>query len=49
MFLPIMYKQVCLGAIYADRRKKGPPISRLEHRHVGMLRNQMILALKYGK
>lgn len=49
VFLPIMYKQVCLGAIYADRKKKGPPISRLEHRHVGMLRNQMILALKYCK
>ena len=49
VFLPIMYKQVCLGAIYADRKKKGPPISPLEHRHVGMLRNQMILALKYCK
>ena len=49
VFFPIMYKQVCLGAIYADRKKKGPPISQLEHRHVGMLRNQMILALKYCK
>ncbi|MEJ2038648.1 MAG: HDOD domain-containing protein [Desulfosarcinaceae bacterium] len=49
IFFPILYKQVCLGAIYADRRKKGSPISELEHRHVGMLRNQMILALKYCK
>lgn len=49
IFFPIVYKQVCLGAIYADRRQKGRPISELEHQHVGMLRNQMILALKYCK
>jgi hypothetical protein len=49
IFFPILYKKVCLGAIYADRMEKGVPISELEHRHVSMLRNQMILALKYCK
>ena len=49
VFFPIMYKHICLGAIYADRNQTGPPISELEHRYVGMLRNQMILALKYCK
>jgi HD-like signal output (HDOD) protein len=49
VFFPIMYKHICLGAIYADRNQAGPPISELEHRYVGMLRNQMILALKYCK
>lgn len=49
IFFPIMYKKVCLGAFYADRVAKGPPISNLEHRYISMIRNQLILALRFCK
>ena len=49
MFLPIVFKQICLGAFYADRQQNGPVISELEHRHISMLRNQLILAIRFQK
>ncbi len=47
IFLPVLYQKVCIGAFYADRDKDGPPISDTEHRHLSMLRNQLVLAIKY--
>jgi HD-like signal output (HDOD) protein len=47
IFLPVLFKNICIGAFYADRDKDGPPISETEHRHLSMLRNQLILAIKY--
>ncbi len=47
IFLPILYQKICIGAFYADRNKDGQPISDAEHRHLSMLRNQLILAIKY--
>ena len=47
LFLPIMVKNVCIGAFYADRDQKGQPIDTQEHRHLSMLRNQLVLAIQY--
>ncbi len=47
IFLPVLFHKTCLGAFYADRAQAGPPISDLELRHVNMLRNQLILAIKF--
>ncbi len=47
IFLPVLFRNICIGAYYADRDKAGPPISTTEHRHLSMLRNQMVLAIKY--
>jgi hypothetical protein len=47
IFLPVLFKKICIGAFYADRDKDGEPINEEEHRHLGMLRNQLILAIKY--
>jgi HD-like signal output (HDOD) protein len=47
IFLPVVFKNICIGAFYADRDKNGPPISETEHHHLSMLRNQLILAIKY--
>ena len=49
IFFPIMYKKVCLGAFYADRDTKGLPISKIEHRYTSMIRNQLVLALRFCK
>lgn len=47
IFLPILFKNICIGAFYADRDKGGLPINDEEHRNLSMLRNQLILAIKY--
>lgn len=47
VFLPVIIKSVCIGAFYGDRKKSCQPISDSEHRHLCMLRNQLILAIKY--
>lgn len=47
IFLPIMVQNVAIGALYADRPEVGTPISEAEHRHLSMLRNQMVLAIQY--
>ncbi|MCP4745299.1 MAG: HDOD domain-containing protein [Desulfobacteraceae bacterium] len=49
IFLPVLVKDVCMGAFYADRDKNGPPVSAKEHRHLNMLRNQLILAITYRR
>ena len=47
VFLPIHIKNVCIGALYADRDTEGLPINETEHRYLGMLRNQIVLSIKY--
>lgn len=47
IFLPVVVQKVCVGALYADRDKDGPPLSVAEHRLLSMLRNQLLLAIKY--
>ena len=47
VFLPIHVQKVCIGALYADRDTEGLPISETEHRYLGMLRNQLVLSIKY--
>lgn len=47
IFLPLVVQGVCIGAFYADRERSGSPISATEHRHLSMLRNQLVLAIKY--
>lgn len=47
IFLPIMVQNVAIGALYADRPEVGAPISETEHRHLSMLRNQLVLAIQY--
>lgn len=49
LFLPLVVQNVCIGAFYADRNKGGQPISETEHRHLSMLRNQLVLAIKYSQ
>ena len=49
IFLPVILKNICIGAFYADRDKDGSPVSKIEHRHLSMLRNQLFLALKYSQ
>lgn len=47
IFLPVTVQKVTIGALYADRKKTGPPINETEHRHLSMLRNQLVLAIRY--
>lgn len=47
IFLPIVVQNVCIGAFYADRDQGGPPITEEEHHHLSLLRNQLVLAIKY--
>jgi eukaryotic-like serine/threonine-protein kinase len=47
VFLPIHLKKACIGALYADRDTQGLPISETEHHYLSMLRNQLILSIKY--
>lgn len=47
IFLPITYDNTCLGAFYADREVAGPPLRAGQYKFVTMLRNQLILAIKY--
>lgn len=47
IFLPVTIQKITIGALYADRRKSGQPISETEHRHLSMLRNQLVLAIRY--
>ncbi len=47
IFLPVVVQNICIGAFYADRETSGHPISETEHRHLSMLRNQLVLAIKY--
>ncbi len=46
VFLPVTYKQVCVGALYADMESTGSLINPMEHRYLAMLRNQIVLAIK---
>ncbi len=47
IFLPVMLKKTCIGALYADRDTPGTPVNETEHRYLGMLRNQVILSIRY--
>ncbi len=47
VFMPIKVQNVCIGAFYADRHQAGQPVSEEAHRYLSMLRNQLILAVKY--
>ncbi len=49
VFLPVIYKQICVGALYADMESTGAPVNALEHRYLSMLRNQVVLAIKMGR
>jgi hypothetical protein len=49
IFMPVMFQNVCICAFYADRQADGPPISDAEHRLLGMLRNQLVLAIKFRR
>jgi HD-like signal output (HDOD) protein len=49
IFLPITYEKNCLGAFYADREDAGPPLQAGQYKFVTMLRNQLILAIKYRR
>lgn len=49
IFMPVMVQKICIGAFYADRNKSGPPITEADHRLLLMLRNQLILAIKYHR
>lgn len=49
IFLPITIQKVCIGAFYADRNQAGPPITEEEHRHLSLLRNQLVLAIKHSQ
>jgi HD-like signal output (HDOD) protein len=49
MLLPVRLQNVCIAALYADRDANGQPITKTEHRHLSMLRNQLILAFKYQR
>ena len=47
VFLPVVFQGTCMGALYADRDTEGLPISETEHRYLSMLRNQLVLSIKY--
>lgn len=47
IFLPVIFQNICIGSLYADRDCNGQPISDSEHRHLSMLRNQLVLAIKF--
>ena len=49
IFLPITYEKSCLGAFYADRKVVGPPLQAGQYKFMTMLRNQLILAIKFRK
>lgn len=49
IFLPITYEKTCLGAFYADRKDAGPPLQAGQYKFMTMLRNQLILAIKFRK
>jgi hypothetical protein len=49
IFLPIIFDKICIGAFYADREKTGAPIPEGQYKYLDMLRNQLILAIKYLK
>ena len=49
VFLPITLEKNCLGAFYADRKSAGPPIQPEQYKFLTMLRNQLLLAIKYRK
>jgi hypothetical protein len=41
------YGHICIGALYADRDTEGLPRSESEHRYLSILRNQLVLSIKY--
>ena len=47
VFLPIVYEKICIGAFYADREKSGPPLPEGQYKYLNMLRNQLLLAIRY--
>jgi HD-like signal output (HDOD) protein len=49
IFLPVMYKSICIGAFYADYEQPGLPVNALEHKYLALLRNQLVLAIKLSK
>ena len=49
IFLPVMFNKTCMGAFYADRDYNGAPISDTDHRHLSLLRDQLLLAIKFGR
>jgi eukaryotic-like serine/threonine-protein kinase len=49
IFLPVMYKSICIGAFYADYGQPGLPVNPLEHKYLALLRNQLVLAIKLSK
>lgn len=49
IFLPVVLKNICMGAFYADHDQPGPLITPVEHKYLAMLRNQLVLAIKFTK
>jgi len=49
VFLPISLEKNSLGAFYADRKSAGPPIQPGQYKFLTMLRNQLVLAIKFRK
>jgi HD-like signal output (HDOD) protein len=49
IFMPVVYKSICVGAFYADYEQPGPPVNALEHKCLALLRNQLVLAIKLSK
>jgi eukaryotic-like serine/threonine-protein kinase len=47
VFLPILYEKTCIGAFYADCEKSGAPLPEGQYKYLDMLRNQLLLAIKY--
>jgi HD-like signal output (HDOD) protein len=46
IFLPVVYQSICIGALYADSDQPGPPVDTFKLKHLALLRNQLVLALK---
>jgi HD-like signal output (HDOD) protein len=49
IFLPVFLGKSCLGAFYADRTQAGPPLEPEQFKFVNMIRNQLVLAIKYRR
>lgn len=49
VFLPIAFEKATLGAFYADREAAGPPLPGGQYNFINMLRNQLLLAVKYRR
>lgn len=46
LFMPVIYRKICVAAYYADLDAFGPPVSELEHKNLSTLRDQLVQAIK---